>query len=66
MARYISRQVMFQQQGLFNKPTFRLIKKIISSSRYLNNRELIDKETWKIGSDCYKIEKLIKYYMHVQ
>ena len=36
---------MFQQQGLFNKLTFRLIKKIISSSRYLNNRELIDKET---------------------
>ena len=61
MARYISNQVMFQQQDLFNKPTFQLIKKIISSSRYLNNnRFLIDKETWKIGIDRDKIEKLMK------
>ena len=45
MARYVSSQVMFQQQDLFNKPTFRLIEKTISSSRYLNNRQLIDKET---------------------
>ena len=27
---------------------------------------MIDTETWKIGTDCDKIEKLIKYYMHVQ
>ena len=60
MARYISNQVMFQQQDLFNKPTFQLIKKIISSSRYLNYRFLIDKETWKIGIDRDKIEKLMK------
>ena len=60
MARYISNQVMFQQQDLFNKPSFQLIKKIISSSRYLNNRFLIDKETWKIGIDRDKIEKLMK------
>ena len=60
MARYISNQVMFQQQDLFNKPTFQLIKKIISSSRYLNNRFLIDKETWKIGIDRDKMEKLMK------
>ena len=60
MARYISNQVMFQQQDLFNKLTFQLIKKIISSSRYLNNRFLIDKETWKIGIDRDKIEKLMK------
>ena len=60
MARYISNQVMFQQQDLFNKPTFQLIKKIISSSRYLNKRFLIDKETWKIGIDRDKIEKLMK------
>ena len=60
MARYISNQVMFQQQDLFNKTTFQLIKKIISSSRYLNNKFLIDKETWKIGIDYDKIEKLIK------
>ena len=52
---------MFQQQDLFNKPTFQLIKKIISSSRYLNNnRFLIDKEMWKIGIDRDKIEKLMK------
>ena len=39
MARYISCQVMFQQQDLG------LIKKKTSSSRYLNNRSMIDKET---------------------
>ena len=27
---------------------------------------MIDTETWKIGTDCDKIEKLIKYQMHVQ
>ena len=27
---------------------------------------MIDKETWKIGTDQDKMEKLIKYYMHVQ
>ena len=60
MARYISNQVMFQQQDLFNKTTFQSIKKIISSCRYLHNKFLIDKETWKIGIDYDKIEKLIK------
>ena len=38
MARYISSQVKFQQQDLFYQPTFRFIRKAISSSRYLNNR----------------------------
>ena len=27
---------------------------------------MIDKETWKIGTDCNKMEKLIKYNMPVQ
>ena len=27
---------------------------------------MIDKETWKIGTDRDEMEKLIKYYMHVQ
>ena len=27
---------------------------------------MIDKETWKVGTDCDKMEKLIKYNMHVQ
>ena len=27
---------------------------------------MIDKETWKIGTDCDKMEKLIKYNMPVQ
>ena len=27
---------------------------------------MIDKETGKIGTDCDKMEKLIKYDMHVQ
>ena len=27
---------------------------------------MIDKETWKIGTDCDKIEELIKYNIHVQ
>ena len=27
---------------------------------------MIDKETWKIGKDCDKMEKLIKYHMHVK
>ena len=27
---------------------------------------MIDKETWKIGTNCDKIEKLTKYHMHVQ
>ena len=26
----------------------------------------MDKETWKIGRDCDKLEKLIKYYMDVK
>ena len=30
-----------------------------------NNRQMIDKETWKIGKECHKMEKLIKYHMHV-
>ena len=25
-----------------------------------------DRETWKTGTDCDKMEKLIKYHMHVQ
>ena len=35
MARYISSQVIFWQQDLFYKPTFRLIKETVGSSRYL-------------------------------
>ena len=27
---------------------------------------MIDKETWKIGTDRDKLEKLIKYHMHIQ
>ena len=27
---------------------------------------MIDKKTWKIGTDNDKMEKLIKYNMHVQ
>ena len=27
---------------------------------------MIDKETWKIGTDCNKMEKLIKYNIYVQ
>ena len=27
---------------------------------------MIDKQTWKIGKDHNKMEKLIKYHMHVQ
>ena len=27
---------------------------------------MIDKETWKIGTDCDKMEKIIKYHIHVQ
>ena len=27
---------------------------------------MIDKETWKIGTGCDKVEELIKYNMHVQ
>ena len=27
---------------------------------------MVDKETWKIGTDCDKMEKLIKYHMHVK
>ena len=27
---------------------------------------MIDKETYKIGTDCDKMEKLIKYNTHVQ
>ena len=27
---------------------------------------MIDQETWKIGTDCDKIEKIIKYNMHLQ
>ena len=27
---------------------------------------MIDKETWKIGTDCEKMEKLINNHMHVQ
>ena len=27
---------------------------------------MIDKETWKIGTDHDKMEKLIKYHLHVQ
>ena len=27
---------------------------------------MLDKETWKIGTDRDKMEKLIKYNMHVQ
>ena len=27
---------------------------------------MIDNETWKIETDCDKMEKLIKYHMHVQ
>ena len=26
----------------------------------------VNKETWKIKADCYKMEKIIKYDMHVQ
>ena len=31
-----------------------------------NNWEMIDKEIWKMGTDCDKIKKLIKCNMHVQ
>ena len=27
---------------------------------------MADKETWRIGADCDKIEKLIKCNMHIQ
>ena len=27
---------------------------------------MIDKKKWKIGTDRDKMEKIIKYYMHVQ
>ena len=27
---------------------------------------MIDEETWKIETDCDKMEKLIKYNMHIQ
>ena len=26
---------------------------------------MIDKETWKIGTECDEMEKLIKYHMHL-
>ena len=26
---------------------------------------MIDRQTWKIGTDCDKMEKCIKYHMHV-
>ena len=30
-----------------------------------NDRWMIDKETWKVGTDCDKMEKFLKYHMHV-
>ena len=27
---------------------------------------MIDKETWKIGTDCDEIGKLIKYHIHLK
>ena len=30
-----------------------------------NDRWMIHKETWKVGTDCDKMEKFLKYHMHV-
>ena len=52
MARYISSQVIFGQQDLFYKPTFRLIKETVGSSRYLKYQRKTTK-----GKSCTNIGK---------
>ena len=66
MARYISNQVMFQQRDLSLWGEYNYRIKIRYNLRVRSyNWWMIDKGTWKIGTDSDKMGKLTKYNMPV-
>ena len=66
MARYISHQVMFDNKTCLYEANTSYENKMHNLRIRSYNWQMIDKETWKIGTDCDKMEKLIKYNMPVQ